>query len=110
MSKESIFKVGTVFRNRHLSAKLLEKGTTMGTWIVVLSAMHPGIKSRRSIMTEEQLLEMSADATIRNMTRVSDTPTITRTPKKVLSPILLAQMRLANRRAQLMAAAARATN
>ncbi len=60
-----------------------------------------------TIMTESSLLEMAADAAVRNMTRVSDSASVSPKPvRKRMSDILRAQFRLADHRAKLM----RATN
>ncbi len=107
---ESSFKPGDTVRNRKVSIYLVRKSTTPGEWIVRQFMDGPGPWKNRKppeeqTMTEKCLLEIAADAAVRNMTRVSDTASMRRKPvRKPMNEIRRAQFRLVHRRAQLMGA------
>ena len=108
---EQTFKPGDTVKNRNVSIHLIRRGPNPGEWVVKQFIETPGVWRKKfrvdeTIVTEKCLIEMAADAAVRNMTRVSDATSVsTKKPtRRPLDPIRLAQFRLADRRALLMKA------
>ncbi len=102
------FKPLDIVRNRAVSFVLQRQGPNPGEWFVKQFTNGFGHRptvgnNKEFIMTEERLLEIAADASVRSMTMTSDRAAVTTgRPHKPMNPIRLAQLKLADRRAILM--------